>query len=178
MDEKRLFATLLFAACVARLECKLPLIGKEWDIREFVKTPEPIWTYATSQAAEIICKEDIKKVMTFRFIVFYRSYYYKRKKMTFRLEGEFDPRQKARMTIISKAGTLNQTEDIIYMSKRLTCAVVRVTPNFGSFVKMYDLRIRNSTTREPIESKCLDIFKSRAGRKIYVLYQNRCQYLP
>uniref|UniRef100_A0A131YP43 Lipocalin n=1 Tax=Rhipicephalus appendiculatus TaxID=34631 RepID=A0A131YP43_RHIAP len=61
MDEKRLFATLLFAVCVARLECKLPLIGKDWDIREFLKTPEPIWTYATSQATAIICKEDIKK---------------------------------------------------------------------------------------------------------------------
>uniref|UniRef100_A0A131YT05 Lipocalin n=1 Tax=Rhipicephalus appendiculatus TaxID=34631 RepID=A0A131YT05_RHIAP len=116
--------------------------------------------------------------MTFRFIVFYRSYYYKRKKLSFRLEGEFVPRQKGRMTIISKAGTLNRTEEIICMSKRFICAVVRVTPNFGSYVKMYDLRIRNSTTREPIESKCLDIFKSRAGRKIYVLYQNRCQYLP
>ncbi|KAL1465902.1 hypothetical protein MTO96_043059, partial [Rhipicephalus appendiculatus] len=137
----------------------------------FVKTPEPIWTYSTSQATDIICKKDSKLFVTLQSIVFFRS-------LIFRLQGEFDPRRKARMTIFARDGTLNQTEEIIYMSRKLTCAVVQVTLNFGSYAKLYDLRVRNSTTREHIEPKCLDVFRSRAVRKIYVLYQNRCQYLP
>uniref|UniRef100_A0A224YMK8 Lipocalin n=1 Tax=Rhipicephalus zambeziensis TaxID=60191 RepID=A0A224YMK8_9ACAR len=178
MDEKQLFVALLLAACVARLECKWPFLGTDWNMREFVKTPESIWTYSTSQATDIICKKDSKLFVTLQSIVFFRSYYHKKRKLIFRLQGEFDPRRKARMTIFARDGTLNQTEEIIYMSMKLTCAVVQVTLNFGSYAKLYDLRIRNSTTREPIEPKCLDVFRSRAVKKVYVLYQNRCQYLP
>lgn len=178
MHEKQIFATLLFAACVARLECKWPLLGRDWDIREFLKTEEPIWTYATSEATQIICKRDTKLLITFQYIVFFRSYYHQKRKLIFRLQGEFDPHRKARMIIKSRDRVFNQTEEVIYMSKNLTCAVMRVTPHFGSYMKKYDLRIRNSTIREPIEAKCLDTFKSRTGKKMYVLYKNKCQYLP
>uniref|UniRef100_A0A6G5A4X1 Putative lipocalin n=1 Tax=Rhipicephalus microplus TaxID=6941 RepID=A0A6G5A4X1_RHIMP len=178
MQEKQIFATLLFAACVARLECKWPLLGRDWDIREFLKTEEPIWTYATSEATQIICKRDTKLLITFQYIVFFRSYYHQKRKLIFRLQGEFDLHRKARMIIKSRDRVFNQTEEVIYMSKNLTCAVMRVTPHFGSYMKKYDLRIRNSTIREPIEAKCLDTFKSRTGKKMYVLYKNKCQYLP
>lgn len=47
-----------------------------WDIKQFVRTMEPIWTYKTTARMENMCKVDRVRHVATVFVEFNRSYYY------------------------------------------------------------------------------------------------------
>ncbi|XP_037499585.1 uncharacterized protein LOC119373605 isoform X2 [Rhipicephalus sanguineus] len=127
MCEMQLVGSLTFLACLIMLECKRSLFGHHWNIKQFVNTTAPVWTYLTSEMTNIECKVDVYVLLTVESVEFLRSYYRSEEKFSYRLLAKFDSLRKKRMIISSPGGTLKQTEDIVYISRDLACAVVKIT---------------------------------------------------
>uniref|UniRef100_L7LSU4 Putative group i salivary lipocalin n=1 Tax=Rhipicephalus pulchellus TaxID=72859 RepID=L7LSU4_RHIPC len=176
MREKHMLTILIVVGSIAILgSIKVPLKTVP-SMRNFVNTTEEIWTYITSEDTKIECKADEKLYLSLISIEFQRSYYYRMKKMCYSLVGRFDPQHKEVMTIHSPGTTFKQTESIIYMDEKRSCAVVKVTM-YGASQKKYDLRVRNSSVHAPPGGKCLKYFQLKAKGQEYKLYKNYCQYL-
>ncbi|XP_037499587.1 uncharacterized protein LOC119373605 isoform X3 [Rhipicephalus sanguineus] len=159
-------------------ECKWWLWKDARDMRKFVNTTAPVWTYLTSEMTNIECKVDVYVLLTVESVEFLRSYYRSEEKFSYRLLAKFDSLRKKRMIISSPGGTLKQTEDIVYISRDLACAVVKITTPTNGLKKTYDLRIRDSAIQVRPQSKCMEHFRWKAGRQGHLLYRDYCRSLP
>uniref|UniRef100_A0A131YE60 Lipocalin n=1 Tax=Rhipicephalus appendiculatus TaxID=34631 RepID=A0A131YE60_RHIAP len=177
MRKKQLLATFVLFGCVTMFECNWWPWRDARDIRKFVNTTAPVWTYLTSEMTNIECKVDEYIVMAAEYVKFLRSYYRGRERFSYKLLAKFDSVRKKRMTISSPGGTIKQTEDIVYMSRDLSCAVVKVTTSTKGIQKTYDLRIRDSAIHVRPQSKCMEHFRWKAGRQGYLLYRDYCRNL-
>uniref|UniRef100_L7LRP3 Putative group i salivary lipocalin n=1 Tax=Rhipicephalus pulchellus TaxID=72859 RepID=L7LRP3_RHIPC len=175
MSKKQLLATFVLFSCVTMFECQRWPWKDARNIRKFVNTTAPVWTYLTSEMTNIECKVDEYIFMTAESVQFLRSYYRERENFSYRFLAKFDSQQKKRMIISSPGGTVKQTEDIVYMSNDLTCAVVKVTTSAKGFQKTYDLRIRDSGIQVLPQSKCVEHFRLKAGRQGHLLYRDYCR---
>uniref|UniRef100_A0A6G5A2I1 Putative lipocalin n=1 Tax=Rhipicephalus microplus TaxID=6941 RepID=A0A6G5A2I1_RHIMP len=90
MLKNQLLATLIFVGCAAMFECHWWVWKDARDIREFINTTAPVWTYLTSEMTSIECKADLYIVMTAEYVQFQRSYYRASEKFIYRLLAKLD----------------------------------------------------------------------------------------
>ncbi|KAL1444526.1 hypothetical protein MTO96_029779 [Rhipicephalus appendiculatus] len=74
-----------------------------------------------------------------------RSYYDNNTKISANLQGRLQPRNVHRMLIQRSGTAYHEIEDIVHLSKKLRCAVVKVTSTAKDTPTTYDLRVRNSS---------------------------------
>ncbi|XP_065284323.1 uncharacterized protein [Dermacentor albipictus] len=145
------------------------------EMRKFVGTREPIWTYSDTGKSLVRCKVDITSTMNNRAVLFRRMYSYEGQKYSANQWGVFDKIYKERMVIRPAGPIFYQMEQLIFMSKDYSCAVV-MTTLIGTHVfiaptRWYELRVRNSSIVTGPHEECLQEFKD-------VAYPRRIVYTP
>nr|XP_050037690.1 uncharacterized protein LOC126534458 [Dermacentor andersoni] len=176
MVERHSFGILLLAAHLALLECKFPLVSrKAYNMSQFLNTKERIWTYETNGPTNLECEVEVIHTITPKQIFFMKAYYENGTKITSKLLGKFELHRLKRLDVYSLGGEMRFSEDIIYMSSTSSCAVIRVAKSGGKH-PTFDLRVRNSSTKEVPEKKCLRHFLTHVKRA-QVIYRPRCQHI-
>ncbi|XP_075721620.1 uncharacterized protein LOC119167967 isoform X3 [Rhipicephalus microplus] len=104
------------------------------DIRKFVHTEEPIWTWTTTNIENVLCKVDEMKSYTQGSIFFSTKYYaYKILKPILKnYEGIFSTEQPNVMRLRKsgfKSAVFVGKEILIYWRKKFRCAVIKVAPS-------------------------------------------------
>nr|XP_037275329.1 uncharacterized protein LOC119167976 [Rhipicephalus microplus] len=115
-------------------------------------------------------------------VILMRSYYENKAKVSVYIQGIFDPSDKNRMFITipreAKAIVQSVTEEVMYLSKKSRCAVIRITvlPGLESAGPelIYDLRVRNSSLSRGPSKGCIKNFEKLA-RSSFRVYQPSCQ---
>uniref|UniRef100_A0A224YDH0 Lipocalin n=1 Tax=Rhipicephalus zambeziensis TaxID=60191 RepID=A0A224YDH0_9ACAR len=200
MNGSRLFVFLLFASHLSTLDCrfggiKRGLSGTQEGIRagkyrrrnstqckydgiaQFMCTEEPIWLHNSSARPDRQCEVDQKESMSHVSIMFRRSYYSSRQKISVHIEGTFDPQDDRRMHIqvpsTAKVTVQKITEEMMYLSKKLRCAVFKLTTVPGSRIT-YELRVRNSSITRGPSNGCMRKFE-KLSKNDFTIYQPSCQ---
>ncbi|XP_075554521.1 uncharacterized protein LOC142587410 isoform X2 [Dermacentor variabilis] len=128
MAERHSFGVLLFAAHLAILECKFPLVSrKAYNMSQFLNTKEGIWTYETNGPTKLECEVEVIHTITPKQIFFMKAYHENGKKITSKLLGKFDLHRLKHLDVYSLGGEMKFSEDILYMSATSSCALIRVT---------------------------------------------------
>nr|XP_054928621.1 uncharacterized protein LOC126534930 isoform X2 [Dermacentor andersoni] len=149
-----LMVHLLFAAVLLSLGLEAanfqqhyakPNTSSSLEIKKFVETPEPIWTYNSTLGVSFRCKVDVMSVCTENVIQFNRTHYINHRKQTRALKGLFRPDRKDQM-FVRMLGTR----------------------------PWYDLRIKNSSVVEGPSEDCSLYFNKTAGAG-KPLYSSDCQ---
>ncbi|XP_049526988.1 uncharacterized protein LOC119458298 isoform X6 [Dermacentor silvarum] len=196
MPRMQLFTVLLFATFVSMLEGKYEAIRrglagikyathvgtrhghqtkghKEYSIAEFLSTPEPIWLYNTTGSINRECEVDQVKTINQTCVLLLRSRYENDTKISGYLQGTLNPDNVDRMFIFNQGIPYNQTENVVYLSTKLRCAVIKVTTLPG-MQTIYDLRVRNfSITRGPSRG-CMRKW-TKLTNKSHSIYAPICQ---
>ncbi|XP_049526986.1 uncharacterized protein LOC119458298 isoform X7 [Dermacentor silvarum] len=196
MPRMQLFTVLLFATFVSMLEGKYEAIRrglagikyathvgtrhghqtkghKEYSIAEFLSTPEPIWLYNTTGSINRECEVDQVKTINQTSVLLLRSRYENDTKISGYLQGTLNPDNVDRMFIFNQGIPYNQTENVVYLSTKLRCAVIKVTTLPG-MQTIYDLRVRNfSITRGPSRG-CMRKW-TKLTNKSHSIYAPICQ---
>uniref|UniRef100_A0A224YB84 Lipocalin n=1 Tax=Rhipicephalus zambeziensis TaxID=60191 RepID=A0A224YB84_9ACAR len=150
---------------------------KEYSMARFLCTHEPIWLYNTTARADRECEVDDMKMINRLSVILMRSYYENRTKISAYVQGTFDPSDRKRMfiTIPSAAKAIVQsvTEELMYLSKKLRCAVIRITVLPGPEV-IYDLRVRNTSLSRGPSNGCKKRFAKLAPTSSRI-YESMCQ---
>ncbi|XP_049526997.1 uncharacterized protein LOC119458298 isoform X16 [Dermacentor silvarum] len=90
------------------------------------------------------------------------------------LRGTFDLKHVDHMIIHPPGAPYNQTEDILYMSRKLRCAVIKIRTMLHGNHTTYDLRVRNSSIARGPSRGCMKKFRKYA-RGSHGTYQTKCQ---
>ncbi|XP_075721619.1 uncharacterized protein LOC119167967 isoform X2 [Rhipicephalus microplus] len=149
------------------------------DIRKFVHTEEPIWTWTTTNIENVLCKVDEMKSYTQGSIFFSTKYYaYKILKPILKnYEGIFSTEQPNVMRLRKsgfKSAVFVGKEILIYWRKKFRCAVIKVAPSLRGHQPYYELRVWNSTASVGPHEKCTRRFQ-KLGKKGRVIYHSKCQ---
>uniref|UniRef100_A0A131Z1T7 Lipocalin n=1 Tax=Rhipicephalus appendiculatus TaxID=34631 RepID=A0A131Z1T7_RHIAP len=182
MKEKLLFACVLFFAHATLSNGVIEnaqVLFKPLDIRKFVGTNEPIWTWNTTASESVLCKVDEKKSLTHGSIFFRRKYYsYKILQPIVKdYEGIFSPQQQNVMRLRKsgyKSTMFVAKEALLYWSAKYRCAVIKVTPSLRGHLPFYELRVWNSAVEHSPHEKCIRHFE-KLGKRGRVIYDPRCQ---
>ncbi|XP_037500473.1 uncharacterized protein LOC119374448 [Rhipicephalus sanguineus] len=170
-------SALLFVVCLNHVESFKFLSFKKkkaYNIRKFLNTEEPIWTYNTSKRVNVWCEVGVKNSVTDGSIFFTRSSYDRKGMTSAVLEGKFDRDRKKHIDISSPDGVYTLQEDIVYMSDDRGCAVIIVTSSFDGQQESFDLRVRNSSLTSGITEKCKHKFSKRVSEG-QIIYKPKCQ---
>ncbi|XP_075722787.1 uncharacterized protein LOC142765539 isoform X2 [Rhipicephalus microplus] len=150
---------------------------KEYSMARFLCTHEPIWLYNTTSSALRECEVDQMAMISRLSVLLMRSYYENKTKVSVYIQGTFDPSNKNRMFITipreAKAIVRSVTEELLYLSKKSRCAVIRITVLPGPEL-IYDLRVRNSSLSRGPSNGCIKNF-AKLARVSSQVYQPRCQ---
>nr|XP_050037259.1 uncharacterized protein LOC126534081 isoform X1 [Dermacentor andersoni] len=151
------------------------------DIRKFVVTKVPLWTYNVTGRSHAQCKVDVMINETDTSIFFTRLFYYgaQKKKFSMVLEGQFNAIYPEHMLIQRNGSKIYQLEQILYMSPNSSCAVIMITLiNFrgpkSPPIRWYELRVRNSSIIQGPDQGCEEEFDDLLTRQARV-YQPYCQ---
>lgn len=148
----------------------------------FLCTKEPIWLYNTTGSIDRECEVDEMKMISRLQVILLRSYYENQTKVSAYIEGRFDPSDIKRMFLTiptaAKAIVRSLTEELVYLSKKLRCAVIKITVIPGlqgtGLEYIYDLRVRNSSIARGPSRGCIAKFAKLATSSSRI-YQPRCQ---
>uniref|UniRef100_A0A224YBJ2 Lipocalin n=1 Tax=Rhipicephalus zambeziensis TaxID=60191 RepID=A0A224YBJ2_9ACAR len=183
MKHSSLYAIVMLVLCAVLLAlCLKPVESfsffpfkkkKAYNIRKFLDTKEPIWTYTTSKRANVWCEVGVMDNVTENSVFFKRSSYDRKGRTSAILEGKLTERKK-HMDIRSPDGEYALQEDIIYMNRNGSCAVIMVTTTFGGKQSTFDLRVRNSSLAWGPTKKCEKNFRKHEGQGQNI-YQPQCQ---
>uniref|UniRef100_L7LT70 Putative group i salivary lipocalin n=1 Tax=Rhipicephalus pulchellus TaxID=72859 RepID=L7LT70_RHIPC len=168
---------LLFALCLKPVQSFKFFSFKRkkaYDMRKFLNTEEPIWTYNTTKRTNVWCEVNVKHNFTESSIFFTRSSYDRKGRTTALLEGKFVSDRKKHMDMSSPDGVYMLNEDIVYMSDDRGCAVIAVTSSFDGQKESFDLRVRNSSLTSGITEKCKRKFSKRVPEG-QIIYKPQCQ---
>ncbi|XP_037577253.1 uncharacterized protein LOC119459652 [Dermacentor silvarum] len=185
MAEKQLVAVLLWVGLAGILTSENLDIDELFidtpDIRKFVATKEPLWTYNVTGRSHVQCKVDVMINKTDTSIFFTRLFYYgpRKQKLSLVLEGQFNVIYPEHMLIRRKGSKFYQLEQIIYMSPNSSCAVIMITlmhfPRPKSPpIRWYELRVRNSSIIQGPDQGCEEEFDDLLYRQERI-YQPYCQ---
>uniref|UniRef100_A0A224YC72 Lipocalin n=1 Tax=Rhipicephalus zambeziensis TaxID=60191 RepID=A0A224YC72_9ACAR len=146
-----------------------------FNIKQFVETSDPIWTYNSTENTTILCKVGQKREITENTYSFNRSYYRGYSNWT-TLDGEgtFDSTDKAKLNVVLQE--YNYTETLLYTDNYNSCAIVQVTPMNAEAEPWYEHLVKNSSITKRKNKNCTDFFKNtaKAGRKVY---RSRCLHM-
>ncbi|XP_037499387.1 uncharacterized protein LOC119373434 [Rhipicephalus sanguineus] len=178
MAEKPLFVLVFLLTSMTLssgiLKNRLPL-KRKLDIRKFVGTSQPIWTYTTTTTRKnLFCKVDEMRSLTHGSIFFIRTYFRlpDRVPVSKGYEGLF-PRDQANFMQLRKSAfhspVFYAKERLLYYNQEYRCAVMRVEPAVHGYPPYYELRIWNSTVIRGPRTICTTRFLKYGdpGRDIY-----------
>ncbi|KAL3217179.1 hypothetical protein MRX96_032608 [Rhipicephalus microplus] len=172
MPQKHLATALIVTAFLTLLKCvhvEYPdTVFNTPDITKLIRTKEPIWTFFETGSSRVSCKVDVMITMNERAVLFRRLYVENH-------WGLLDNVYKERMRIWPDGPTFNQIEQVSFISRDHSCAVV-MTTLIGTHViiapiRWYELRVRNSSLATGPREECVREFKN-------VLYRRRLVYSP
>uniref|UniRef100_A0A023G0Z8 Putative lipocalin-3 1 n=1 Tax=Amblyomma parvum TaxID=251391 RepID=A0A023G0Z8_AMBPA len=133
------------------------LDSKILDIKKFVNTSEPIWTYF-STLETYLCKVDKKYNISEVSIFFKRSYMDSIKAKTELMEGKFDSNMPNMMLVSpAKGHEITTNETLVFASSDLSCGIFKVQLLSGSSV-WYELRFKVPGTTEKPNEECLNSY--------------------
>uniref|UniRef100_A0A224YBJ9 Lipocalin n=1 Tax=Rhipicephalus zambeziensis TaxID=60191 RepID=A0A224YBJ9_9ACAR len=197
MVKVHIFGFFLLAACVAVLEGRrwytrtpflfIPFwthhhyrpyhhryVRKPGGFEAFLSSREPVWTYQTTGRPVHQCEvEQVIQRNRATFLLM-RSYYGNNTKISANIQGRLQPRNVHRMLIQRSGAAYHEIEDIVYLSKKLRCAVVKVTSTAKDTPTTYDLRVRNSSIIQGPSRGCNRAFW-RFARGAPAVYIQKCQ---
>ncbi|XP_049526998.1 uncharacterized protein LOC119458301 isoform X1 [Dermacentor silvarum] len=199
MATKHLFTVLLFTTSLSILECRLMMaksalsgmksvsrVGmrhpfytqdcKEGSIAKFLCTNEPIWLYNSTGGPGRECEVDETMNISQTAILLLRSHYENGMKKSIYLNGTFDQRDAKRMFLHIPGGQKGMrdhlTEDMLYLSQKLRCAVFKIT--LQSNPAIYDLLVRNSSIARGPSRGCMRKFANLTSTSLR-MYEPSCQ---
>ncbi|KAL3195715.1 hypothetical protein MRX96_001834 [Rhipicephalus microplus] len=151
----------------------------DYEIKKFLNTTEPIWTFNTTAYRRRLCKVDLMLKMTEEQIIFNRSYFRTRRNVTSTktVTGKFSEEFEDEMTTGPKGSVVVALEQLFYANEAHTCGIFMVIPEpFGAY-PYYDLRVKNSSIlrgRSGIDPNCTTEFDG-IGPPGQVAYEPWCQ---
>ncbi|XP_037576062.1 uncharacterized protein LOC119458301 isoform X2 [Dermacentor silvarum] len=199
MATKHLFTVFLFTTSLSMLECRLTMVKSalsgvksmtrlnkrhrlypahcnKGTIAKFLCTKEPIWLYNTTGLPNRNCEVDQTMNMNQTSIHLLRLLYESGTKKTINIEGTFDQKNVKRLFLhipsTTKVVPKNLTEDIEYLSKKLRCAVMRITSAGNPAI--YDLLVRNSSIARGPSRGCMRKFANLTSTSLR-MYEPSCQ---
>ncbi|XP_075730208.1 uncharacterized protein LOC142772020 isoform X4 [Rhipicephalus microplus] len=117
------------------------------DVKQFVNTTDPIWTYKTTNDGEVICEVDEMESITQVDFLFRKLFLMRRRRFEVPLRGQFYHFQPDRMTITSRGGDVR-----------------------------FDLRVRNSSIHAKPHGGCNNFFYHHVKKRpVFPLYKPTCQ---
>ncbi|XP_049526952.1 uncharacterized protein LOC125946874 isoform X2 [Dermacentor silvarum] len=170
-----LLLTGLLDAAMSDIVVRKP--DDRYNIKTFLGTEEPIWTYNSTIHANITCKVDRMVNMTEEAINFNRTMYFHGNKSGYPVEGTFFSEEASEPYAIlfgAPGGLKEGYELIIYANDNYTCAVMNVTLTLGLPTFWFDLRVVNSSVDIGPDKGCQNYFKSVAPKSDQ-LYKPECQ---
>ncbi|XP_037500775.1 uncharacterized protein LOC119374675 isoform X2 [Rhipicephalus sanguineus] len=155
---------------------------KEYSMARLLCTKEPIWLYNTTGSIDRECEVDGMEMISRLEVFLLRSYYENGAKVSAHIEGRFDPSDKKRMFLkiptAARAIVQSLTEELVYLSKKLRCAVIKITVAPGlqgtGLEYVYDLRVRTRPLARGPSRGCIGKFAKLATSSSRI-YQPRCQ---
>uniref|UniRef100_A0A131YP61 Lipocalin n=1 Tax=Rhipicephalus appendiculatus TaxID=34631 RepID=A0A131YP61_RHIAP len=135
-------------------------ISRSRDIRKFLNTREPIWTYNSTLEETLRCQVDVMSKCTEKSIQYNRSYYINSQVRTERLEGWFLRRRRDEMFVAVIGNMPVIAERLVYSTKDLSCGVFQVVLPFPGEDPWYDLRIKNSSILAGPSKDCSEYFRN------------------
>ncbi|XP_049527126.1 uncharacterized protein LOC125946954 [Dermacentor silvarum] len=173
-----LLAGFLFSVCLVLSECKFgPYPMKAYSIRKFLDTTEPIWTVYTTGPTTRRCEVDEVLDVTKASVYIKRHFFLRGKQMSTRITGTFSPYRTKHMEIHISGSPYIVSEDILYLSAKLDCAVIMTTTNIERKKKhTYDVRVRNSAISLSPGADCLARFRDLVNWE-QVIYTRDCQHV-
>nr|XP_054928602.1 uncharacterized protein LOC126534053 [Dermacentor andersoni] len=175
MEARKLLTIVLLSAHLTTLECCLKCLPKKYNIRKFIWTKAPIWTYLTTDSRECLCQVDVMQSMSEKDITFTHNYLDKHEHRRHqKLVGVLD--KKNVMYVHVFGSRLKVKEEIEYFDKVHNCAVIDVLSmsSFIGDINRYDLRVWNSSNVATSAQPCLQAFK-KATQRGHLIYKNFCQ---
>ncbi|XP_075730200.1 uncharacterized protein LOC142772017 isoform X1 [Rhipicephalus microplus] len=80
------------------------------DMKQFVNTPQRIWTYETTNRTDIRCEVDQRESISHLSIMLKRSFLIGGRRCDMQIQGIFDTFHKRRMTLFQKGDKLLKEE--------------------------------------------------------------------
>ncbi|XP_037499901.1 uncharacterized protein LOC119373908 [Rhipicephalus sanguineus] len=138
------FTLLIIAARSKVFHGKSPNVSFP-DIRKFLNTPEPIWTYNSTREESLPCTVDVRSKLDKDVILYNRSFYMRKQVRTEVLEGWFEVLQRDKMFVAVLDTIPVIAEVLVYANKTGRCGVFRSRLLFPGEHPWYDLRVKNSS---------------------------------
>ncbi|KAL1462171.1 hypothetical protein MTO96_027199 [Rhipicephalus appendiculatus] len=139
-------------------------IPRTRDIRKFLNTSEPIWTYNSTLEETLRCEVDVMSKWSLKSIQYNRSYYIHKQVRTERLEGWFLKRQRDEMFVAVQGNVPVIAERLVFASKDGSCGVFKVVLPFPGEDPWYDLRVKNSSILAGPTQDCSKYFREALTR--------------
>ncbi|XP_065284316.2 uncharacterized protein [Dermacentor albipictus] len=193
MVPKHLLTVLLFTTSLSMFECsfsgvKSVLTGikgivrastrhrlkdcKEGSIAKFLCTKEPIWLYNSTGRPDRDCEVDETMNINQTSVLLLRSLYQNGTKTSINLMGTFQLHNPKRMFLHIPDMPDSLTENMEYLSKKLRCAILRIT--LPGHHAVYDLLVRNSSIERGPSRRCIKEFAKLTSTSLR-MYQPHCQ---
>lgn len=152
---------------------------EDYDIKKFLNTTEPIWTYNTTAHRRRFCKVDVMHNMTEELIIFNRSYFRMKRNITSTkvVTGKFSDEFEDELTIGPKGGIAVAQEQLFYVNEAYTCGIFMVIPEQYDTYPHYELRVKNSSMikgTSGIDPNCTIEFDG-IGPQGQLAYEPQCQ---
>uniref|UniRef100_L7LSX5 Putative group i salivary lipocalin n=1 Tax=Rhipicephalus pulchellus TaxID=72859 RepID=L7LSX5_RHIPC len=154
-------------------ESVLGSTGDALNIKEFLSTADPIWTYNSTQNTKILCKVDQERGIMEENYSFNRSYYVGYHNWTtLNGEGTFNEGHFTEMNVNLQGYKYKET--LLYTDNYTSCAIVLVTPTAPGEDPWHEHLVKNSSITK--RKNCTNFFSNitRKGRKVY---RSRCLHM-
>uniref|UniRef100_A0A224YBM7 Lipocalin n=1 Tax=Rhipicephalus zambeziensis TaxID=60191 RepID=A0A224YBM7_9ACAR len=148
------------------------------NIRKFLNTSEPIWTYNSTLPESLPCTVDVMLRCTKLSILYNRSYYMRPKVLSEVLQGWFKIRNKDKMTAGKVGKRTVFRERILYVNRTGGCAVIKSRLLLPGEEPWYDLRVRNSSILTGPSRDCSDFFFNAFAKQTNKIVQSKVRRPP
>uniref|UniRef100_L7LRB2 Putative group i salivary lipocalin n=1 Tax=Rhipicephalus pulchellus TaxID=72859 RepID=L7LRB2_RHIPC len=170
------FHVLVLAISIMIAECKPPLTNKMYNIKKFLGTSSPIWTFATTAGSHCLCQADLTQYID-EMKIFYIHYFLSQghTKKHLRMDGVF---RKKNVVYVHPHGSANEVKHkILYFNKQVKCAVIKVSWMIspGGQIEKMDLRVWNTSNVASSAQPCLPVFQSLSSKPGHIVYKSMCQ---
>uniref|UniRef100_A0A131YHD4 Lipocalin n=1 Tax=Rhipicephalus appendiculatus TaxID=34631 RepID=A0A131YHD4_RHIAP len=147
--------------------------GAALNIKQFVNTTDPIWTYNSTENTFILCKVDQTSDITEERYIFNRSYYAGYHNWT-TLDGKgtFTSEDPASVDVVLKKDSTSgytYSDKLLYTDNYTSCGIFFVKPMNGDANGWYEHRVKNSSITKRKDKGCTSFFKNMTtrGRKVF-----------
>uniref|UniRef100_A0A224YLJ2 Lipocalin n=1 Tax=Rhipicephalus zambeziensis TaxID=60191 RepID=A0A224YLJ2_9ACAR len=169
------FHIFLLAFYLTTAECKPPFVNKIYNIRKFLRTHLPIWTFVTTGGSHCLCQADVtqhidEKGISYIHYFLSQGHFLRHTRMS----GYFH--KKNIMYVKPYGSGIDVMHEVVYIDKIHKCAVVKVSSMIspGSRMNKLDLRVWNSSSVATSARPCLPEFR-RLARIEHLVYKDMCQ---